>query len=254
MKLSKEEKEELKGYIKFENGLIHDKDQLENDLIDFCNGKYVKKYKSDENYHHIRVEKFIDINGEVDRTIPEDNEFIERTSVILFQESTRDRRKRGVKVKNESKTIEPISSHDIGQKRQYEPYYQMNGQKIYLTFESSDNYSEESKTRWEIESVYAQKYSETERVVDNAINSLFDKYYNSNHKNEVLYKLLIHLNDNQLDYFSYESLSFFLQQELKNYRIIPNQQKIIDRILSGQVPDAQQKKILRRALKYTKKK
>lgn len=251
-KLTKSEKKELREMIKFEDGKISDQDTLEQNFIDFMNKKYITKYKEKNDYQHIRVEKFIDINGEVDRTIPIDNEFIERTSVILYQQSTKDRRERGIKTKNESKNIEPIGQNDIGQKRQYEPHYKQNGQKIYLTFESSDDYSETSTTRYKIEQIYAKAYSEVERTIDNAINNLFDKYRDSDNKNEILFSLLINLNKYQLDYISRQALVFFINQELRNYHILNNQQKVLDRILCGEIPDANQKKILRRALNIPK--
>lgn len=255
MKLTKEEKAKVKSFIKFENGVISNSEQLEKDLIDEINRKYREKYKqNDDTYEYIISQLPPDSDGEVKRLVMEDNEFIERTSVLLYQQSIKDRRSRGIKTKNEPKNLEPIGTYDIGVKQQYEPFYQLNGEKIYLTFESSDDYSENSSTRYKIEQVYAQEYLEVEESIDNAINSIFDKYHASSNKNEILYRLLVNLNKETLDYFSYQALVLFLNQELKNYRIIPNQQKIIDRILSGQVPDAQQKKILRRALKYTKKK
>lgn len=256
MKLTKSEKQELREMIKFEDGVISDKDQLENDLIKFCNDKYIEKYKEKKDYQHIKLmHNFLNPDGtKLNCLIPEDNELLEITSIVLYGESTKDRRERGIKTKNESKNIEPIGQNDIGQKRQYEPFYQLNGEKIYLTFESVDNYSETSTTRWQCEQVYAQKYTEIERSVDASVNEIFERYYRSKHKNEVLYKLLVHLNDNQLDYFSQESLSFFLQQELKNYHILSNQQKVLDCILSGEIPDAQQKKTLKRLLNIPKKK
>lgn len=257
MKLSKSEKQEVRNFIQFdENGSIHDQEQLGESLIKFCNKKYIEKYKEKKDYHHIKLmQSFLNPDGTVvEHLIPEDNEYLERTSVILFQESIKDRGERGIKTKNESKNIEPIGQNDIGEKRQYLPYYKMNGEKIYLTFESVDDYSETSRTQWRCEQVYSKEYTEIERTIDNTINAIFNRYYDSKHKNELLYKLLVHLNDYQLDYFSYESLSFFLQQELKNYRILPNQQRIIDRILlAGDVPDANQKKSLKRMLRINDK-
>lgn len=257
MKLTKSERNEVKSFINFgDDGLIHDSEQLEKNLIDFCNTKYRQKYKSDESYHHIRLNDYINLDGtELHSLIPMDNEFIERVSVVLYAESIKDRKQRGINVKGEPKTISPICTNDIGQKTQYLQYYQLHGEKIYLTFESVDNYSETSSTQWKCEQIQSKEYTERERAMDEAINSLFEKFYTSKHKNEILYKLLIHLNDNQLDYFSYESLSFFLQQELKQYRILDNQQKVLDRILlCGEIPNANQKKLLKRLFKISKKK
>ena len=250
-KLSKEEKAKVRSFIEFENGLISNSEQLENDLIKFMNKKYIEKYKEKKDYQHIKpMQSFINLDGtEVDRTIPEDNELIERVSVLLFQESTKDRRARGINVKGEPKTISPIGTYDIGEKTQYLPFYQMNGQKIYLTFESSDDYSETSTTQWKIEQIQAQNYLEVEESIDNAINSIFDKYHASSNKNEILYRLLINLNKEQLDYFSYEALVFFINQELNHYHILSNQQRIIDRILlCGELPTQSQKRVLKRAL------
>ena len=256
-KLSKSEKQEVRNLIQFdENGVISNSEQLESDLIKFCNDKYVTKYKSDENYHHIRLNKYINLDGEeVCRLIPLDNEFIERTSVILYQESIKDRRERGIRTKNDSYNIEVVGSRDIGQKRQYTPYYQLSGEKVYLSFESSDDYSETSTTQWKIEQIQAQNYLEVEESIDNAINSIFDKYHANSNKNEILYRLLINLNKYQLDWYSREALIFFLNQELNHYHILSNQQRIIDRILlCGEIPNANQKKLLKRLFKISKKK
>lgn len=250
-KLTKSEKKELREMIKFDDGVISDKDQLENDLIKFCNDKYIEKYKEKKDYQHIKLmHNFLNPDGtKLNCLIPEDNELLERTSIVLYGESTKDRRERGIKTKNESKNIEPIGQNDIGQKRQYEPFYQLNGEKIYLTFESVDNYSETSTTRWQCEHVYAKEYSEVERTIDNAINAIFDKYRVSDNKNEILYRLLVNLNKEQLDYFSYEALVYFLTIELNHYHILPNQQKVLDRILlCGEIPTQSQKRVLKRAL------
>ena len=256
-KLSKSEKQEVRNLIQFdENGVISNSEQLESDLIKFCNDKYVTKYKSDENYHHIRLNKYINLDGEeVCRLIPLDHEFIERTSVILYQESIKDRRERGIRTKNDSYNIEVVGSRDIGQKRQYTPYYQLHGEKVYLSFESSDDYSETSTTQWKIEQIQAQKYLEVEESIDNAINSIFEKYHANSNKNEILYRLLINLNKYQLCYDSREALIFFLIIELRNYKILPNQQCIIDRILlTDAVPNANERKSLKRLFKIDCKK
>ena len=250
-KLSKEEKAKVRSFIEFENGLISNSEQLENDLIKFMNKKYIEKYKEKKDYQHIKpMQSFINLDGtEVDRTIPFDNEFIERVSVLLYQESIKDRRSRGIKTKNEPKNIEPIAREDVGIKRQYSPYYQLHGEKVYLSFESSDDYSETSTTQWKIEQIQAQKYLEVEESIDNAINSIFEKYHANSNKNEILYRLLVNLNKETLDYFSYQALVFFINQELNHYHILSNQQRIIDRILlCGELPTQSQKRVLKRAL------
>ena len=255
-KLTKSEKQEVRKLITFKDGKLINQETLEEDLIKFCNKKYCEKYKSDENYKHIREEKYFNLDGtEVDRTIVLDNELLERVSILLYSQSTKHYRSLGINTKNESYNIEPIGTKDIGQKRQYLPHYQLNGEKIYLVFESINNYSEESKTQWACEQVYAKEYSEVERTIDNAINSLFDKYRVSDNKNEILYRLLVNLNKEQLDYFSYEALVYFLRIELNHYHILDNQQKVLDRILlCGEIPNTQQKKVLKRALNISKKK
>ena len=250
MKLTKSERNKVKSFIEFENGLIHDKDQLENDLIKFCNKKYRQKYKSDESYNHIRLNKYFNLDRtELGCLIPMDNEFIERVSVVLYAESIKDRRTRGIRTTNDSYNIEVVGSRDIGQKRQYTPYYQLHGEKVYLSFESSDDYSETSTTQWKIEQIQAQKYLEVEESIDNAINSIFEKYHANSNKNEILYRLLVNLNKETLDYFSYQALVFFINQELNHYHILSNQQRIIDRILlCGELPTQSQKRVLKRAL------
>lgn len=257
MKLKKEEKAKVKSFIEFEDGKIVDKEQLGESLIKFCNKKYIEKYKEKKDYQHIKpMQNFINSDGTAtDHTVPEDNSILERVSVLVYQESIKDRRSRGINVKGEPKTISPICTNDIGEKNQWLEYYQLHGQKIYLTFESSDNYSETSTTQLRVEQIQAQKYLEVEESIDNAINSIFDKYHASSNKNEILFLLLINLNKEQLDYFSYEALVFFLNQELNHYHILSNQQRIIDRILlCGEIPDANQKKLLKRLFKISKKK
>ena len=257
-KLTKSEKAKVKSFIKFEDGKIVDKEQLGESLIKFCNKKYIEKYKEKKDYQHIKpMYNFLNPDEtELEyRTIPEDNIYLERVSVLLYQESTRDRKLRGINSKNESYNIEPIGSRDIGQKRQYTPYYQLNGEKVYLSFESSDDYSESSTTQWKIEQIQAQKYLEVEESIDNAINSIFEKYHANSNKNEILYRLLINLNKYQLCYDSREALIFFLIIELRNYKILPNQQCIIDRILlTDAVPNANERKSLKRLFKIDCKK
>ena len=254
-KLSKSEKQEVRNLIQFdENGVISNSEQLESDLIKFCNDKYVTKYKSDENYHHIRLNKYINLDGEeVCRLIPLDHEFIERTSVILYQESIKDRRERGIRTKNDSYNIEVVGSRDIGQKRQYTPYYQLNGEKVYLSFESSDDYSETSTVQFQIGNVYARDYNEREHAADEAINKIFKYYYSSDNQNEVLYQLLVNFNKfGSFTWENYEALIFLLNIELIKYKPTNNQISIINKIFAGETPDANQKKILRRALNIPK--
>lgn len=255
-KLSKSEKQEVRNLITFENGVISDKNQLENDLIKFMNKKYREKYKSDENYHHIKpMQSFINSDGtEVEYTITEDNEYLERVSVILYQQSIKDRRTRGIGQKNQSRNIEPIGKYDIGEKRQYLQYYQLNSEKIYLNFESSDDYSETSTVQFQIGNVYARDYNEREHAADEAINKIFKYYYSSDNQNEVLYQLLVNFNKfGSFTWENYEALIFLLNIELIKYKPTNNQISIINKIFAGKIPDANERKSLKRMLNIPKK-
>ena len=254
-KLSKEEKAKVRSFIEFENGLISNSEQLENDLIKFMNKKYIEKYKEKKDYQHIKpTHNFLNPDGtEVDRTIVEDNEYLERVSVILYQQSIKDRRARGIGQKNQSRNIEPIGKYDIGEKRQYLQYYQLNSEKIYLNFESSDDYSETSTVQFQIGNVYARDYNEREHAADEAINKIFKYYYSSDNQNEVLYQLLVNFNKfGSFTWENYEALIFLLNIELIKYKPTNNQISIINKIFAGEIPDANQKKILRRALNIPK--
>lgn len=250
-KLTKSERNEVRNFIQFEDGVISDKDQLENDLINFMNGKYVTKYKEKKDYQHIKpMHNFLNLDStKVDCLIPSDNELLERTSVILYQESTRDRKSRGVRTKNESKNIEPIGKYDIGEKRQYLQYYQLNSEKIYITFESSDDYSETSTVQFQIGNVYAKDYNEREHAADEAINKIFKYYYSSDNQNEILYSLLVNLNKfGSFTWENYEALIFLLNIELIKYKPTNNQISIINKIFAGKIPNANERKSLKRML------
>lgn len=237
--LNKENEMELREKIKFnEKGEISNQQDVD-DWIQKILNEYYAQIEED----YLTTKKL------------EDNHLLEEISVIIYQESTKDRKQRGINVKGEVKTIDKISPIDVGNQYKWKESYQLNGKRIPVDKVSLSDTRENSKgetVSYQCEEYCCRMYEESSRVVDSVFNQMTTLYYQTpiEERNELLYKMLINLTKfDGLDALFIEAYIFFIKTELlNNYKLLNNQKAIIGKLFVGQEITYAERRNLKRAL------
>ena len=236
--LSKEKEMELREKIKFnEKGEISNQQDVD-DWIQKILNEYYAQIEED----YLTTKKL------------EDNKLLEEISVIIFSESIKDRKQRGIDTKGEPKTIDKISPIDIGINYKWKESYQLNGKRISVDKVSLSDTREDSKgetVSYQCEEYCCRMYKESSRVVDSVFNQMTTLYYQTpiEERNKLLYKMLINLTKfDGLDALFIEAYSFFINQELNNYKLLNNQKAIIGKLFVNQNITYAERRNLKRAL------
>lgn len=236
--LSKEKEMELREKIKFnERGEIANQQDVDAWIQETINEYYAQ---IEEDY--LTTKKL------------EDNKLLEEISVIIFSESIKDRKQRGIDTKGEAKTIDKISPLDVGNQYKWRESYQLNGKRVPVDKVSLSDTREDAKgetVSYQCEEYCCRMYKESSRVVDSVFNQMTTLYYQTpiEERNELLYKMLINLTKfDGLDALFIEAYIFFIKAELNNYKLLNNQKAIIGKLYAGQEITYAERRNLKRAL------
>lgn len=249
--LSKEKEMELREKIKFnERGEIANQQDVD-DWIQETINTYYKSIDWDNPYYE---GKGWDNPYADEHHLPEDNKLLEEISVIIFSESTKNRKQRGIDVRGEVKTINKISPLDVGNQYKWKESYQLNGKRIPVDKVSLSDTRQDSKgetVSYQCDEYCCRIYEESSRVVDSVFNQMTTLYYQTpiEERNELLYKMLINLTKfDGLDALFIEAYIFFIKTELNNYKLLNNQKAIIGKLFAGQEITYAERRNLKRAL------
>lgn len=235
--LSKEMEMELREKIKFnEKGEIANQQDVD-DWIQKILNEYYAQIEED----YLTTKKL------------EDNKLLEAISVIIFSESIKDRKSRGIDTKGEPKTIDKISPIDIGINYKWKESYQLNGETIYVDKVSLSDTREDSKgetVSYQCEEYCYRMYKESSRVEPSTYERMKILYTQTpiEERNLILYKMLINLLKFDLNTEFKEAYIKFIKAELKNYKLLNNQKAIIGKLFASQEITYSEKRALKRAL------
>ena len=235
--LSKEKEMELREKIKFnEKGEIANQQDVDDWIQEILN-EYYSQIEED----YLTTKKL------------EDNKLLEEISVIIFSESIKDRKQRGINVKGEPKTIDKISPIDTGINYKWKESYQLNGKRIPVDKVSLSDTREDSKgetVSYQCDEYCCRLYKESSHVVDSTYERMKILYNQTpiEERNEILYKMLINLLKFDLNATFREVYINFIKTELNNYKLLNKQKAIVGKLFAGQEITYAERRNLKRAL------
>lgn len=248
--LSKEKEMELREKIKFnEKGEITNQQDVDAWIQETIN-TYYKSINWDNPYFE---GKGWDNPYDDKHHLPEDNRLIEEISVIIFSESIKDRKSRGIDTKGEAKTIDKISPIDIGINYKWKESYQLNGKRIPVDKVSLSDTRQDSKgetVSYQCDEYCCRLYKESSRVKISTYERMKILYNQTpiEERNVILYKMLINLLKFDLNTAFREAYINFIKTELHNYKLLNNQKAIIGKLFAGQEITYAERRNLKRAL------